>query len=153
MNKAVTLIPLIAAAALLGGCVLPLSPLTNKAHVVSPLTNQTNAVVFKEPMVWYDQTFAPTRGIRFPQGTYLLEAEDSEYRYFRAPSRIEYRVLQNGQVTDDHFMPGGLFLSKTLINLVPAGAYLSVDEHTNVLTWKLGGDFMGMEGGRWSKNF
>ena len=153
MNKSVTLIPLIAATVFLGGCVIPLSPLTHEARVVSPLPSQTNAVVFKEPMVWYDQALFPTRGIRFPEGTYRIESEDSEYRYFRAPSQIEYRVLQDGKVTDARFMPGGLFLSKRAFDLVPAGAYLFVDEYTNVLTWKLGGDFMGMEGGRWSKNF
>jgi hypothetical protein len=153
MTKLIQLLSLIAATAFLSGCVIPLSPLTNEARVVSPLTGQTNAVVFKEPMVWYDQALFPTRGIRFPQGTYSLEAEDSEYRYFRAPSQIEYRVLQSGKVTDDRFMPGGLFLKKALINLVPAGAYLPVDAHTNVLTWKLGGDFLNMEGGRWTKNF
>jgi hypothetical protein len=153
MHKAIILIPLIAATAFLGGCVLPMSPLVNEAHVVTPLINQTNVVVFKEPEVWYDQAFAPTRGIRFPEGTYQLEAEDSEYRFFRAPSQLEYRVLQTGKVTDDHFMPGGLCLSKRAFDLVPAGAYLFVDEHTNVLTWKLGRNFMNMEGGRWTKNF
>ena len=153
MHKSIVLIPLIAATAFVGGCVLPMSPLANQAHVVTPLTNQTETVVFKEPQVWYDQTFAPTRGIRFPEGTYYLEAEDSEYRFFRAPSDLEYRVLQGGQVIQDRFMPGGLCLSKRAFDLVPAGGYLFVDVHTNVLTWKLGADFMSMEGGRWTKNF
>jgi len=153
MRKLLILISLVALTFLFEGCVLPLSPLTHEARTVTPVTNQTNAVVIKEPMVWYDQAFAPARGIRFPQGTYHLEAEDGEYRYFRAPSQIEYRILQNGKVTDDRFMPGGLFLSKGFFNLVPAGGYLFVDTHTNVLTWKLGGDFMSMEGGRWTKNY
>ena len=153
MNKFVILLSTIAATTLFSGCVLPMSPLTHEARAVSPLTSQTKEVVFKEPMVWYDQSFAPTRGIMFPQGTYQLEAEDSDYLYFHAPAQIEYRSLQGGSVTDDQFMPGGVFLAKAGISLVPAGAYSSVDEHTNVLTWKLGGSFLRMEGSKWTKNF
>jgi hypothetical protein len=154
MDKSIILVSLMAASTLLGGCVLPMSPLAHEVHVVTPLTNQTNVVVFKEAEVWwYEQALAPTQGIRFPEGTYQLEAEDSEYLFFRAPSQIEYRVLQNGKVTDDRFVTGGLCLSKKTFDLVPAGAYSFVDEHADVLTWKLGRDFMNMEGGRWTKNF
>ncbi len=142
---------LLAAAALTGCSVLTLSPLINEDRVVTPLANQTMTVTFKEPMVWSDQ--GPTRGIRFPAGTYLLEAEDSQYRYFRAPGPLEYRIFQNGATTDDRFMPGGFFLSKAAIDMVPAGAYLSTDDSRKTLTWKLGGDFLRMEGSRWTKNF
>jgi hypothetical protein len=153
MNKFLVLLFIIAATAFFSGCVAPMSPATHEARVVSPVVNQTKELVFKEPMVWYDQTFAPTRGIMFPQGTYQIEAEDSDYIYFHAPAEIEYRTLQGGSVTGDRFMPGGVFLAKTAINLVPAGAYLSVDKNTNVLTWKLGGSFLRMEGSKWTKNF
>jgi hypothetical protein len=153
LSRTAILFPLLAVSTLLGGCLLPMSPLVNEAHVVTPLTNQTSVVVFKEPEVWTDQIFGPTSGIRFPQGTYHLEAEDGEYRFFRAPTDLEYRMFQNGQLIHARFMPGGLCLSKHAFDLVPAGAYSFVDVHTNVLTWKLGTEFMHMEGGRWTKNF
>jgi hypothetical protein len=153
MHRFIAYFSLIAATMILGGCVVPLSPLTDEARIVSPVAGQTNMVVFKEPEVWYDQALFPSRGILLPQGTYRFESEDSEYRYFRAPDKIEYRTLKGSQVIDDLFIPGGLFLSKRTFDLVPAGAYRSVNEHTNVLTWKLGRDFINLEGGRWSKNF
>jgi hypothetical protein len=144
---------LIIVAAFINGCVLPMSPVTNESRIVSPLSNQTKSVTFKEPMVWYDSSFSPTRGIRFPDGTYLLEAEDNDYFYFQAPSQIEYRTMQNGNVTDDHYSSGGLFFKKAAFNLVPAGAYISTDNQTKILTWKLGGNFLNMEGSKWTKNF
>ena len=138
----------------LAGCgALTLSPLTSEDRSVSPVVDAGKSVILKESMVWYDQEVA-TRGIRFPEGQYLLEAEDAEYYYFRSPSPLEYRIFQNGSLTDGRFMPGGLFLSKALINMVPAGAYLSVeDPKQKTLTWKLGSNFLRKEGSLWTKNF
>jgi hypothetical protein len=61
--------------------------------------------------------------------------------------------MQNGNVTDDHFSSGGLFFKKATFNLVPAGAYISTDNQTKILTWKLGANFLDMEGSKWTKNF
>ena len=137
---------------MLCGCVIPMSPLSNESRLVTPLTNQTAAVVFKESMVFYDRAFAPSHGIRFPEGRYVLEAEDREYRYYRAPTNIEYRVFANGIVSDGRFMPGGLFLGKQTLKVVPAGAYLSSEgNNTNMVTWKLGGEFLRLEGAKWHR--
>jgi hypothetical protein len=146
MRNLITLISMIAVLVLLGGCIVPLPPATKETRVVSPATNQTNLVVFKEPMVWYDHAGLRTKGIRLSEGTYPIESEDSEYRYFRAPNMIEYRTLHDGKVTSDYFIPGGFVLSKRAFDLVPAGVYFFVNEHTNILAWKLGEDFMHLEG-------
>lgn len=107
-------------------------------------------LVLDESMVWLDQAvMAPTRGIRFPAGNYILEAEDGDYRYYRAPTSIEYRVFKDGKVTGDREMPGGIYISKAAITLVPAGGYLSVDDTHKMLTWKLGLDFMHLENQKW----
>ena len=53
----------------------------------------------------------------------------------------------------DRFLPGGIFLAKASFSIVPAGAYLSGNEHTNVLIWKFGSDFMMMKDSKWTKNF
>jgi hypothetical protein len=153
MYRFIACFSLIAATMILGGCVIPLSPQTDQVRVVSPVTGQTNMVVFQEPEVWYDGPLHPSSGIMLPAGTYQFESEDSEYRYFRAPSKVEYRTVRGSEVTDDLFIPGGLFLSKRTFDLVPAGAYRSVNEHTNILTWKLGQDFINHQNGHWSKNF
>jgi hypothetical protein len=142
----------------LGGCGgITLSPVTNEDRAVSPLTAQTRAVLFKESMVWYDQGPAPTRGVKLPEGAYVLEAEDTDYRYFHAPSQIEYRRFQNGNVTDARFFDGGLALSKSSLGLNAASVYQSGDASNKalvkILIWKLGGDFLKMEGSKWTKNF
>ncbi|HEY4952978.1 MAG TPA: hypothetical protein VII71_06295 [Verrucomicrobiae bacterium] len=153
MKKFTIFFLLIIAAAFINGCALPMSPVTNESRTVSPLSNQTKSVTFKEAMVWYDSAFAPTSGIRFSGGTYRLEAEDNDYFYFQAPRQIEYRTIQNGNVTNDHFSPGGLFFKKAAFNFVPAGAYISSDNQMKILTWKLGANFLDMEGSKWTKNF
>jgi hypothetical protein len=128
----------------------PLSPVQSEDRVVSPTPPGHQVLVLGESMVWLDQAlYDPTRGIRFTAGTYTLEAEDADYRYYRAPSPIEYRVFANGKVKDGRFMPGGIYLSKALISLVPAGGYLSVDDTNKTLVWKLGADFMHSEGQKW----
>jgi hypothetical protein len=153
MRRTIVCFWLMAILFLINGCAVPMSPVTNESRTVSPLPNQTKSVTFKEAMVWYDSASMPTKGIRFPNGTYLLEAEDKDYFYFQAPSQIEYRTIQNGNVIKDNFSAGGLFFKKAAFNFVPAGAYISVDKQTKILTWKLGANFLDMEGSKWTKNF
>ncbi len=143
----------------LSGCGLSAnagSPLAAEDRVVSPVPNDTRAIALSEPEVWTDQSssLVPAgHGIRLPAGKYVLEAEDANSLYFRSPEKIEYRVFANGAVTDDRFMPGGLFLSKATLAPVPAGAYLTVDAANKTVTWKLGSNFLDMEGAKWRKNF
>jgi hypothetical protein len=143
----------------LSGCGLSAnagSPLAAEDRVVSPVPNDTRVITLNEPEVWTDQSpplVPATHGIRLPSGRYILEAEDANSLYFRSPEKIEYRIFANGAVTDDRFMPGGLFLSKATFASVPAGAYLTVDAANKTVTWKLGSDFLAMEGTKWSKNF
>ena len=133
------------------GCVT-LSPVTQEDRVVRTIDDGKKRVIFEECMVWYDN-LTPTRGIRFPEGTYTLEAEDDEYYYFAAPAQLEYRVFRYGKVVDARKMPGGLYLGKKAFKMVPAGAYLSVDNQNKTFTWKLGSDFLLMEGRKWKKNY
>lgn len=121
-------------------------------RIVKPTLDQKKEVVFNQPMVWYDGVRA-LRGILFSEGIYSLEAEDDEYYYFKAPKELEYRIFENGQTTEARFMPGGLYLSKNALNMIPAGAYLSVGEERKTLTWKLGSDFLRMRGHEWEKHF
>ena len=103
-----------------------------------------------EGMVYTD--YLQTRGIRFAQGIYKLEAEDAEYRYFASPNPVEYRVFNNGTVVEDKFMEGGLAVAKKF-NLVPGAAYMNEATDEKILTWKLGAEFLNTEGRSWKKNF
>lgn len=128
-----------------------LSPLQSEGRVVTMNARADDALILNEPMVWLDQDIvAPTRGIRLPSGTYTMEAEDPDYIYYRSAAPIEYRVFHDGAVSDDRFMPGGIYLSKAAITLVPAGVYLTVDDTHKTLTWKLGLSFVRAEGSKWT---
>lgn len=102
-------------------------------------------------MVWYN--LDRTKGMRFPPGTYVLEAEDAEYRYFRSPAPLEFREFSGERVTDAQSKAGDIMIAKAAINLVPAGGYVQGDGSTKVMVWKLGGDFLEMRGREWNKSF
>lgn len=143
---------LISAVCIFGcGLVLPpLNPLIDEERNVSIATNQEQKVVFNNSMVWYDN-HRRNEGILFPKGTYILEAEDTEYYYFMAPSDLEFRSFKNSQTIDMKFASGGLFLSKARLNMIPAGAYRNDGNTKKTLLWKLGSNFMRMEGEGWEK--
>ena len=130
-----------------------LSPEQSEDRVVTVVQGKSSVLTLAEPMVFLDivSGLPATKGVRFPSGEYDLEAEDADYLYYRAPDRIEYRVFQSGQVKAQRFMPGGIYFSKALITLVPAGAYLSSDGTNKTLLWKLGAEFTHLEGTKWTR--
>jgi hypothetical protein len=129
------------------------SPIESEQRVVSQTADPARTLTVNEPMVVLDAPppLPATRGIRFPAGTYVLEAEDGDDLYYRAPDKIEYRIFTNGVASDGRFIAGGIYVSKHSVDLVPAGAYMSVDETHKVLTWKLGSDFLSLEGSKWKR--
>ncbi len=44
-------------------------------------------------------------------------------------------------------------LSKRSFRMVPAEAYIDGDGTSKIMVWKLGGDFLAMEGKQWRKSF
>jgi hypothetical protein len=154
MNKSWILLPLILlcwSCSVLGAG--GMNPVQSEKRVVSASINPERKIVLNEPMVFLDQGpyIAPSRGIRLMSGSYSLEAEDSDYLYYLSATPIEYRVFNNGVVTDTRFMPGGIYFSKSSISLVPAGAYLTVDDTHKILTWKLGLEFIKYQGSKWTR--
>ena len=106
-----------ALAVVLSGC-LTLPSVTSDERAVQPAADPAKFVEFVEPVVWLDrpEPFA-TRGVRLLPGRYELEAENEDYRYFRAPAPIEMRILDGGKVVDGRDIPGGLALAKSLYTL------------------------------------
>jgi len=113
------------------------------------VSDPARTLIVNEAMIFTD--FGKTSAVRFTPGTYVMEAEDDDYVYYRAPDQIEYRVFRNGR-PDGRFMPGGIYFNKALISLVPAGAYLTVDGTHKTLTWKLGAEFIRLEGDKWVRS-
>lgn len=44
-------------------------------------------------------------------------------------------------------------LGKRLIRLIPAAGYVDDDDASKTMVFKLGGDFLAMEGRQWRKSF
>ncbi len=141
---------LIALASLFAGCLMA-RPTTAETRTVTPVTDPQKAVIVHEGMVFGDSPM-PTRGLRFPPGTYTLEAENESYWYFRSPAPLEFRISKQGQMVDGRDIPGGLMIAKGF-NLVPAGAYVDGEGSTKVTVWKLGTEFLSQEGRSWKKTF
>lgn len=134
---------------LLAGCgTLHLSPYAHEIRPVQVASDPAQTIVVPEGMVFLDAQPA-NRGIRFPAGTYVLEAEDADYLYFRSAAPLEIRVFADGQMVDGRNIEGGLMLGKGLIRMVPAGAYIDGDEGEKILVWKLGKAFVREEGESW----
>ena len=95
----------------------------------------------------------PSPGGRFPPGLYRLEAEDAEYWYLRSEVPLEITFLENRRIVEMRRVPGGIMISKTYNNLLPAAGYVEDDFGGKSLVWELGREFLYDEGRYWTKNF
>lgn len=134
------------------GALPPLDPGVHESKPVSTASDPSRNVTVPEGMVWYAGPSRST-GIRLPPGLYSLEAEDADYWYFRSSAPLEFRSFENGRFTEEHSNFGGLMLGKRPLRMVPAGAYIEGDGTSKIMVWKLGGDFLAMEGRQWRKSF
>jgi hypothetical protein len=134
------------------GTLPPFDATSSETRIVRPTSDSSKTVTVPDGMVWY-ATASRSSGLRFPPGTYALEAEDDDYWYFRSPAPLEFRTFANGKPNEEHTNPGGLMLGKRSIRLVSAGGYVDGDGSAKTMVWKLGGDFLAMEGRQWRKSF
>ena len=135
------------------GCgTLQLNPVTSETRTVRTLHDPTKTITVPEGMVWYDGRPA-TQGLRFPPGSYAMEAEDNDYWYLRSATPLEFRVFKGNNVADSRNIPGGIMIGKSYIQMVPAGAYIDGDGSDKIMVWKLGKEFLRLEGRDWKKSF
>jgi hypothetical protein len=64
-----------------------------------------------------------SKGIRLPQGVYVLEAEDADYCISARSAPIEMRTLKDGQPVEGPDIPGGLALAKPTFPTTSPAAY------------------------------
>lgn len=154
MGSAVaSLIILVCGMALAGcGTLPPMDAAANESRATRPASDPSKTVTVSEGMVWY-ATPSRSSGLRFPPGTYALEAEDDDYWYFRSPSPLEFRSFSNGRPNEEHTQLGGLMLGKRSLRRIPAAGYVDADDSSKTMVWKLGGDFLTLEGRQWRKSF
>ncbi|GIV04260.1 MAG: hypothetical protein KatS3mg077_2124 [Candidatus Binatia bacterium] len=131
-----------------------LDPVTAEEFNVVPIYDPSRTVTFLEPMVFLNAPqYRATKGVRLPNGTYVLEAENEDFLYFRSPAPVEMRVLEKGVPVDGRDFDGGLALSKVFVAQVPAAVYVTIDQHRKMHVMKMGSEFLRLEGRVWEKNF
>jgi hypothetical protein len=128
------------------------NPLTQESREVEITNDPDKTVTVFEGMVWYNSR-RPTHGLRMPAGTYVLEAEDKNYLYFRSEAPLEMRTFKNGKVVDGRNLKGGVMLNEKWLSRIPAACYIDEGESSKLMIWKLGKSFIRREGKDWEKNF
>jgi hypothetical protein len=131
---------------------LELNPSVNEPRSVRLEQDRSKTLTVVQEMVWDDKSHA-TREIRFPAGTYALEAEDADYWYMRAPAPLNLRDFKKGVQTESHNIRGGIAIGKYTTRSVPAAGYIDGQESSRILIWKLGKEFLSREGKDWRKSF
>jgi hypothetical protein len=132
----------------------PSSALPEMRPVVAA-ADSTKTLTVKEGMVFYDSDLTPTRAMWFPPGTYALEAEDDAYRYMRAPSPVEMRVLDGIHVRSTKSAPGGIMIAKTKLRTRanPAAGYIDAEIGEKRIVWPMGAEFLHWQWIQWQKSF
>ena len=131
---------------------LELNPSVNEPRSVHLEQDPSKTLTVVQEMVFGDKSHA-TREIRFPAGTYALEAEDADYWYMRSPVPLNLRGFNKGVQTESRNIRGGIAIGKYITRSVPAAGYIDGQESSRILIWKLGKDFLSREGKDWRKSF
>ena len=131
---------------------LELNPAVNEPRSVHLEQDPSKTLTVVQEMVFGDKSHA-TREIRFPAGTYALEAEDADYWYMRSPVPLNLRGFNKGVQIESRNIRGGIAIGKYTTRSVPAAGYIDGQESSRILIWKLGKDFLSREGKDWRKSF
>jgi len=131
---------------------LELNPSVNEPRSVHLEQDPSKTLTIVQEMVFGDKSHA-TREIRFPAGTYALEAEDADYWYMRSPVPLNLRGFNKGVQIESRNIRGGIAIGKYTTRSVPAAGYIDGQESSRILIWKLGKDFLSREGKEWRKSF
>ena len=142
---------LLSLALILTGCADMTDPGSKCIHeerTVSPASTH-RSLVMSEPLDWCASAGKALYDIWLPQGTYHVEAEDSDYWYFRAPEKVSLGksafFSNQGSSTSD----GGIFISKSDSSKYSSGAYIDNKSGKKLLLFHFDLRFTVQEGKRW----
>lgn len=132
-----------------------LDPTDDQPRTITVRSDPAMSLTFKTGQVLcYD--ISARRCLRLPPGNYRFEGEDAVWRYFRAPEGLEFRILDKPDGDRQRFILGGIALRKGADIMLPAEIYIDSDSRRvedKVLIFKLGHDFIDLQGSLWTKNF
>ena len=130
---------------------LELNPSVNEPRSVHLERDPSKTLTVVQEMTWQNKSHA-TREIRFPAGTYTLEAEDADYWYMRSPAPLTLSEFKKGVQPESRNIRGGIAIGKYTTRSVPAAGYIDGQESSRILIWILGKDFLSREGKDWRKS-
>ena len=103
-----------------------------------------------EPLDWFASESGNRYDIWLPKGTYQVQAEDSDYWYFRAPERVSLGKTKVFSKQDGRTYDGGIFISKkTNPKAYSSGAFVDYEGGRKLLLFAFDFRFTGQEGKRW----
>ena len=107
-------------------------------------------LVMSESLDWFASENLKRYEIWLSQGTYHVEAEDSDYLYFRAPEKVSLGKSAFFSKQDSRTYDGGIFISKnTNAKAYPSGAYIDYEGGRILLLFTFDARFTGQKGKRW----
>lgn len=85
-----------------------------------------------------------------PKGTFIYVGEDVQYRYYKAPEKITYRLRNPllGTMIDERIGEGGIYLSKTQ-RLRRGGIYVHLENDKVERLLRFDASFFRAEGRKW----
>jgi len=135
----------------LTGCANMILPQSNRIYeerTASPATAH-RSLVMSEPLDWFASESGDRYDIWLPQGAYHVQAEDSDYLYYKAPERVSLGKTKFFSAQDSRTYDGGVFISKSASSKYSSGAYIDYEGGKKLLLFFFDFRFTGQEGRRW----
>jgi hypothetical protein len=138
-------------ALVLVGCADMILPQSNRIYeerTTSPATSDRQ-LILSAPLDWFASENGDRYDIFLPQGAYLVEAEDSDYLYYKAMARVTLGKKKLFSAQDNMPQGGGIFFSKSASSKYSSGAYVDYEDGKKLLIFFFDFRFTTQEGKRW----
>jgi hypothetical protein len=135
----------------LTGCADMILPQSNRIweeRTVTPATSD-RYLILSAPLDWFASENGDRYDIFLPQGQYLIEAEDSDYLYYRAVARVTLGKKKFFSTQDNMPQEGGIFFSKRPGSKYSSGAYVDYEGGKKLLVFFFDFRFTTQEGKQW----
>jgi hypothetical protein len=117
-------------------------------RTVSPTTSP-RSLAMSEPLDWFSSENGERYDIWLPSGAYHVEAEDSDYWFFKAPENVSLGKTKFFSDQESRTYAGGIFISRSTSSKYSSGAYIDYKDGKKLLLFYFDSRFTGQEGRRW----
>lgn len=127
------------------------NPVTSETRPVYPVPGIKSAITVLKAQVFFDSK-SKVYSVTVSPGRFVLDAQDEDYWYFRAPTAMQRAIYDSGQLFSTDLFPGGIAIGKKKGMIFPAAVYRSDGSMDRTLIWKFGREFMQAEGTLWKRD-